>query len=461
MSCIELFGGQVMAGKVSTKIVYQNSEAFLLAVLKKRDIVDDDGLNKVNSCTGEGFLEVKWEKNSSRNVLKYNISNLTALSEYVKQPIAQERYFEIIGQLQRILEFCGDNDMPVDDLLLASPKNVYYDVEKRKVRAVYLPLIENYYKSANLAKFLAKLNKNAAVEVTDEEVMKKYALFLEDNLKSQKSRSIGLTHNHVYAFLHEVMGVPLSEASIRARALGENKDSAADSAVRQSDADHTIVVSKPRTAECAAFLRDSANREIPISRFPFTIGRKADNDLALPDKGTVSKIHAVITCEDGNYYIEDKDSSNGTFLSSFENGSEKIKKQKLASGDVIYIYDIPFVFNINSGDSPTVIVGRKNELKAKTDDLKKTGMKHIAYLLNTSSKEKVPIFVYPFTCAELSGIIISRENSRTRHSICIENISCTSLNVEGEDVAAGEKSSLFSGCTFRYHGISYKFYEEN
>ena len=131
------------------------------------------------------------------------------------------------------------------------------------------------------------------------------------------------------------------------------------------------------------------------------------------------------------------------------------------SGDIIYIYDIPFVFNINSGDSPTVIVGRKNELKAKTDEFKKTGMKHIAYLLNTSSKEKVPIFVYPFTCAELSGIIISRDNRKNRHSICIENISCTSLTVEGDEIPAGERSSIFSGCNFLYYGISYTFYEEN
>ena len=458
-----------MAGNVSTKIVYQNSDTFLMAVLKKRDRVDEDALRRVNSYADKGFLEVKWEKTSTRNVLKYNVSNMTALSEYVKQPIAQEKYFGIIGQLQRILEFCGEGGLETADLILVDPKNVYYDVEKRKVRVAYLPLMVNQYKNSNLAKFLVKLHRNAAVEVFDEEIMKKYAVFLDDNMKSKKDRSIGLTHNHIYAFLHDVLGVPLSTASIQARrspaevrsGKGSQNDGTTAGTTQQSDSDHTIVVSKPRSAECAAFLRDYNNREIPIDHFPFTIGRKADNDLALSDKGTVSKLHAVISCEDGKFYVEDKNSSNGTFLSSYANGSEKIKKQQLASGDVIYIYDIPFVFNINSSDSPTVIVSRKNELKAKTDDLKKTGMKHIAYLLNTSSKEKVPIFVYPFTCAELSGIIISRENSRTRHSICIENISCPSLSVEGDEVAAGEKSSIFSGCTFQYHGISYKFYEEN
>ena len=437
-----------------------------MTVLKKRDRINEDNLRTVNSEREKGFLEVKWEKTSARNVLKYNISNLTALSEYVKQPLPQVKYFGIIGQIQRLLAFCSEGKLSAGDLLLADPKNVFYDVEKQRVCAAYIPLMENEYKCANLAKFLFKLHKNANIEVSDETAMKKYVLFLEDNLKSQRDRSIGMTHNHLYAFLHDVLGVPLSAASVKA-AAGDGAEAQAEasgSAALQAaaeDSDHTIVVNRTKASDCAAFLRDSSNREIPMEHFPFTVGRKADNDLALTGSGTVSKLHAVITFEDGAFYIEDKNSSNGTFVSSFADGREKVSKYRLSSGDVIYIYDIPFVFTINTGDSPTVIVGRKNELKAKTDELKKTGMKHIAYLLNTSSKEKVPIFVYPFTCAELSGIIISRESSKNRHSIFIENISCPSLSVEGDNVAAGDKCSIFSGCNFLYHGISYTFYEEN
>lgn len=455
-----------MAGNVSTKIVYQNCDTYLIAGLKKRDRINEDALRVVNSSRGDGLLEVKWENTAARHVLKYNVSNLTALSEYVKQPLTQERYFGILGQIQRILEYCSENSLTSDNVILLDPKNVFYDVEKRKVLVAYMPLMINMYKCSNLAKFLYKLHKNANIEGADKTVMEKYALFLEDNLKSQRDRSIGLTYNHLYTFLHDVLGVPMSSASIRVAeaksGAGSKEGASKPSAPAQTeDQDHTIVVSKPKAADCAAFLKDSANREIPIADFPFTIGRKADNDLALTDKGTVSKLHAVITFEDGTFYIEDKESSNGTFLSSFEGGREKVKKQQLNSGDTFYIYDIPFVFTVNTGDSPTVIVGRKNELKAKTDDLKKTGMKHIAYLLNTSSKEKVPIFVYPFTCAELSGIIISRENQKSRHSISIENKSCTSLSVEGDEVTIGESSSIFSGCNFLYYGISYTFYEEN
>jgi len=456
-----------MAGNVSVKIVYQNCDTYLIAGLKKRDRINEDALRVVNRSLDDGFLEVKWEKTAARHVLKYNISNLTALSEYVRQPLSQEKYFGILGQLQRILEFCVENSLTTDNVILTDPKYVFYDVEKRKVRVAYLPLMINMYKCSNLAKLLYRLHKNEGVEVSDQAVMEKYGQFLEDNLKSQRDRSIGLTHNHLYAFLHDVLGVPMSSASVRAAeaakagSAGKDAEAAAPAAQEQDDQDHTIVVNKPKASECAAFLKDSGNREIPITEFPFTIGRKADNCLALTDKGTVSKLHAVITFEDGRFFIEDKDSSNGTFLSSFAEGREKIKKQPLNSGDIIYIYDIPFVFTVNSGDSPTVIVGRKNELKAKTDELKKTGMKHIAYLLNTSSKEKVPIFVYPFTCAELSGIIISRDNRKNRHSICIENKSCTSLSVEGDEVPIGESSSIFSGCNFLYYGISYTFYEEN
>jgi hypothetical protein len=91
----------------------------------------------------------------------------------------------------------------------------------------------------------------------------------------------------------------------------------------------------------------------------------------------------------------------------------------------------------------------------------KNKVKKIAYFINGSSNERIPVFVYPFTCAELSGVVIDRVSNGSRHNICIENISCNSLSVEGSDVPAGEKTVIFSGCNFLYHGISYTFYEEN
>lgn len=56
-----------------------------------------------------------------------------------------------------------------------------------------------------------------------------------------------------------------------------------------------------------------ARRPIPITKSPLTIGRLADNDVVLPDS-RISRHHAVIEQENGNYVIRDEDSRHGTYV---------------------------------------------------------------------------------------------------------------------------------------------------
>ncbi len=456
------FRGEKMAGNITTKLLYQGCDTFLQAVLKKRDKINEKQLQFINGNTDKGFLNVRWEKTATRNVLKYNVSNMTALSEYIKQTMPQDKYFAILSQFQKIVEFCMSATIPYDNILLNDLKNVYFDVEKQKLYVAYLPLLENGYRSANMIKFLNKLNKNANITITNGTVMQKYSFFLEEQMNAQKDKGGFISPKSLHTVLHDVLMVPeAAEQQMSSNAAPVNIAAAEvkSTAPADDDSDHTILVNRNRNADCPAFLKDENNREIPITRFPFTIGRRPDNDLALTDKGTVSKEHAVITCSDGSFYIEDKGSANGTFLNNCTDNAKRISKEQLNSGDVIYFCDVPYVFTVNASDSATVIVGDKNSAAARKAD--PAMAKKIAYLVNSSSKERIPVFVYPFTCAELSGLIIGRENNGSRHSIFIENISCPSLSVEGCEVPSGEKTSIFSGCNFLYHGIVYTFYEEN
>jgi pSer/pThr/pTyr-binding forkhead associated (FHA) protein len=46
---------------------------------------------------------------------------------------------------------------------------------------------------------------------------------------------------------------------------------------------------------------------------PVSFGREAGNDIELDD-ARVSRFHAVLWAEDGNWHIRDLDSANGTFI---------------------------------------------------------------------------------------------------------------------------------------------------
>ena len=63
----------------------------------------------------------------------------------------------------------------------------------------------------------------------------------------------------------------------------------------------------------------------------FNIGRTADNDIVI-DNLAVSRLHAVLEREKGDYYIRDCDSLNGTLLNDSRVGRSKIK-----DGDEIVI----------------------------------------------------------------------------------------------------------------------------
>jgi len=75
------------------------------------------------------------------------------------------------------------------------------------------------------------------------------------------------------------------------------------------------------------FVQESEQRTISLDHTPFTIGRKTDRDLIIADP-RVSRDHASILAEGGDYVIVDMSSKHGTFV----NG-EKIERHKLNVND--------------------------------------------------------------------------------------------------------------------------------
>jgi pSer/pThr/pTyr-binding forkhead associated (FHA) protein len=72
-------------------------------------------------------------------------------------------------------------------------------------------------------------------------------------------------------------------------------------------------------------------KDVPLDKPLVTIGRKMDNDVVI-DNLAVSGHHARVVEENGNYFIEDTGSTNGTFLNE-----AKIAKQRLQPGDQIRV----------------------------------------------------------------------------------------------------------------------------
>ncbi|MCA9211480.1 MAG: EAL domain-containing protein [Planctomycetales bacterium] len=78
-------------------------------------------------------------------------------------------------------------------------------------------------------------------------------------------------------------------------------------------------------------------RHVPIRAMPFTVGRSANLDLSLPCN-SVSKEHALIYERDGQLFVRDLNSTNGTYL----NGERVTDESLVSEGDILQFATVVF-----------------------------------------------------------------------------------------------------------------------
>lgn len=84
---------------------------------------------------------------------------------------------------------------------------------------------------------------------------------------------------------------------------------------------------------------------IPLDGEVMVLGRHPACDIVL-ESGAVSRQHARILKTDGEYYVEDMHSRNGTLL----NGEHITQRQLLCDGNHLGICDLEFIFRLDPGE---------------------------------------------------------------------------------------------------------------
>jgi pSer/pThr/pTyr-binding forkhead associated (FHA) protein len=79
-------------------------------------------------------------------------------------------------------------------------------------------------------------------------------------------------------------------------------------------------------------------KEIPFDKDSLTVGRKPDNDVVI-DNPAISGHHCRISVQGGTYFVEDLESTNGTFVNE-----KRIKKSGLHHNDVVGLAKHALVF---------------------------------------------------------------------------------------------------------------------
>jgi diguanylate cyclase (GGDEF)-like protein len=86
-----------------------------------------------------------------------------------------------------------------------------------------------------------------------------------------------------------------------------------------------------KRASVVVLAGDRMGEMFPLNDGRTSIGRGLQADVRINDEG-ISRTHAIVECEDGNYYLSDAGSTNGTFA----NG-DRVDRYPLQEGDKIQI----------------------------------------------------------------------------------------------------------------------------
>lgn len=100
----------------------------------------------------------------------------------------------------------------------------------------------------------------------------------------------------------------------------------------------------PRLAAIAGKLK---GKVFQLEDKPLVIGRETAAEVCLPDS-SVSRRHSRIECNENQFWLNDLQSLNGTFVNDVP-----IKQRALQHGDRIRIGDTQFLFLIHEGDVPS------------------------------------------------------------------------------------------------------------
>ncbi|HEY7534211.1 MAG TPA: FHA domain-containing protein, partial [Nitrospiraceae bacterium] len=129
-------------------------------------------------------------------------------------------------------------------------------------------------------------------------------------------------------------------------------------------------------------LQGQGSRILDLATDSFTIGRKADNDLAI-DVQTISSRHARIVKVQSVFFVEDLKSTNGTSV----NG-KRIERHQLRDADVISIGQHRLIFqdNVALSAPSTIPVDMDQTVVLHGQDRIPTRPSAVAHLVVTSGK---------------------------------------------------------------------------
>ncbi|MBO5388061.1 MAG: FHA domain-containing protein [Lachnospiraceae bacterium] len=279
-------------------LIEKNSPvAYRLKMLENNDI---EGLIRPIAIELDGEL-----------TLKYNTNSYYVLDRLFLKFKPDGSFLGIImGQLERVLNRLREFLLEPDDLVI-KPEYMFYNWGEKALKLIYIPGYGKNIKE-QLKSFL------------------EYVMRIFDHRDESGVR-------YMYGMYDLICEDTFSIWDFGYRLEGSEGDTdygqSADYGGRASDGNKTSVQEKEITKLVP--LTSGALKEIVISKYDemILVGRgKRETDYRIPTT-QISRVHACIYIRSNGLYVEDRESTNGTFINSVR--LEPLKQERIVVGDLI------------------------------------------------------------------------------------------------------------------------------
>lgn len=334
-------------GKVSWTYKQNKSLAIIENKIKFPEAVQDRVCELLNAGLYENFLSIKIDKQKKKKAsLSSRVVGLMPLNVYFGGIVDKNKFLEIVQNIILIIKSCDEHLLNANNIELR-PETVFIEKNLSSIKCIYWPIVNNqsYIKPRDFFKTLVQ--NISFSNLSSDNWLQKYNLFLN----SLQPFSI----NDFQNLITKLQGRKIQTTDISPSSSLLNEDISSSKLHIQDSVDDisydplalsvsvkTQIDSKKLVASHLKLRKAKNNEQISITSAIFRIGKSKDeNNYVINDNPAISRRHAEILYKSNNYFVIDRNSTNGVFLNN-----KKIKsgiEYKLKSGDTLRFANEEFI----------------------------------------------------------------------------------------------------------------------
>lgn len=390
MDALKSVLGQSSVNKASVrkfKISFKDSQVIVKSKLNKNDVINQREIEIFNSKFIRGLMRPKVIGNKK---IEYLAPGNTSLSAYIKSGLSKNDFYLIFAQFVECLKKVEWNGFNINNLVL-NTEYIFFNQVTREVQFIYQP-IENNQNANNIFSFIYDLvnQVQSALSIHEDNSFLNY---LVNTLKGLRTLSTAALENYIIKTYPQIYkqvkrSKPGESQSLKqtGRTYFEKKydETGGQNFKYQSDDDSTGLLEEDEDTgllyendeEATGLLIDdeegttvlgeedgtalfesqkpaypylirlNSYEKVQVNKPMFKIGKeKSYVDYFVAGNNAVSRIHAAIITKDNQYFVQDNNSTNHTFV----NGTMIPLNQKVEifDGDALMLANEPFEFHLD------------------------------------------------------------------------------------------------------------------